>query len=392
MRLPLLLLLLPPLSSPLSLPPLPKLPSPPAFVSPPAFIAASLLSLSLLAPPSLAAGTVAPLADVGLGEFLVKDSKQLLRLSLPYTPGDPGRAAQESLEYVKLRLDQVGFAGKKSVWSSALKDLSAAKASLSSSRPALLEAVPGARRGAAERELALLDEALAQLGDALRDQDISATTAAQAGAAERLYEVRLAAQPRARLPYELPGEVAMLPTLRGRATVSATVTRGDARAKPFEMGESERGQTYSATLPLSIVVDGLRAPVTAGNFVDLVARGAYAGAEVGGTSDLFVNVKAKKPSARRIPLELFYKKDGGPTYHYNSDEDKRATEAFMDPFQAPGAMGMVHEPEDSDSASDEFFFLKWKQNADKLDQIRKGDVISAVKVVDGMENFVPGGK
>jgi hypothetical protein len=32
------------------------------------------------------------------------------------------------------------------------------------------------------------------------------------------------------------------------------------------------------------------------------------------------------------------------------------------------------------------------ENADKLDQIRKGDVISAVKVVDGMENFVPGGK
>jgi cyclophilin family peptidyl-prolyl cis-trans isomerase len=39
----------------------------------------------------------------------------------------------------------------------------------------------------------------------------------------------------------------------------------------------------------------------------------------------------------------------------------RATEGFANPFQAVGALGMIHDPEDNDSASSQFFFLKWDQ-------------------------------
>ena len=87
-------------------------------------------TLTVLPPPSLAA--VAPLADVGLREFLVKDSNQHIRLSLPSSmkPGTPidlvndeGRKAQEAVELVRLRLEQVGFAGKPQVWNACLKEV-----------------------------------------------------------------------------------------------------------------------------------------------------------------------------------------------------------------------------------------------------------------------------
>jgi hypothetical protein len=61
---------------------------------------------------------IAPLADVGLREYLVKDGRQFLRLTMPTGPdmkmgsasiGDEGREAQEYLEIIKLRFEQVGF-------------------------------------------------------------------------------------------------------------------------------------------------------------------------------------------------------------------------------------------------------------------------------------------
>ena len=78
----------------------------------------------------------APLADVGLKEFLVKDGGQHLRLTLPsgvgemllgkLAPYDNAREAQEDLELVRLRFEQLGYTNP-SVWKQALKDLGAAE-------------------------------------------------------------------------------------------------------------------------------------------------------------------------------------------------------------------------------------------------------------------------
>ena len=64
----------------------------------------------------VADAAVAPLADVGLREYLVKDGNELLRLSIPTSlpqssdaekVGDVGRVVQEHIELVRLRLEQV---------------------------------------------------------------------------------------------------------------------------------------------------------------------------------------------------------------------------------------------------------------------------------------------
>lgn len=84
------------------------------------------------------------------------------------------------------------------------------------------------------------------------------------------------------------------------------------------------------------------------------------------TGDTLVETgkKTSGQSTRKIPLELFYKKDSQPTYGYTSDDDMRATEAFSLPFQSTGALGMSYDIEDEDgvnSGTSEFWFLKWDQ-------------------------------
>ena len=93
-------------------------------------IPSSDASLSSLSPSSslLTAASssvsIAPLADVGIGPFLIKNGRQFLRLNLPTISSsssdsslklgpasyaDEGRKAQEALELVRLRFEQVGF-------------------------------------------------------------------------------------------------------------------------------------------------------------------------------------------------------------------------------------------------------------------------------------------
>ena len=66
------------------------------------------------------------------------------------------------------------------------------------------------------------------------------------------------------LPYEIPSEFASLPRLTGRATVRMEVARGGGSSKPFVLDDG----TKASILPLDLVVDGYRAPITGGNFVD----------------------------------------------------------------------------------------------------------------------------
>jgi len=130
-------------------------------------------------------------------------------------------------------------------------------------------------------------------------------------------------------------------------------------------------------------------------------------AYVGKSADAFVDPKTKQP--RLLPLEIFYKKDKAPTYSYTSDDDQRATESFALPFQSYGALGMAHDPEDVNTASSKFWFLKWDQSLvppgrntldgssacfgyvvehqELLSQLSRGDSIVAIRVVDGLDNL-----
>ncbi|MCC5668584.1 peptidylprolyl isomerase [Nostoc sp. CHAB 5784] len=197
----------------------------------------------------------------------------------------------------------------------------------------------------------------------------------------------------------IPG-LADLPRLEGKATVVLTV----------------KGS------PITIEVDGTNAPITAGNFVDLVQKGVYDGLAFhrvvrepqpfvvqGGdpqSKDPKVSadrlgtgsyIDPKTGNARYIPLEI--KSKGSDTPIYNKPFDATAQAVILPHKQGAVAMARSQSP---DSASAQFYFAladlafldgsyavfgNVTQGFDVVNKIQQGDRIDSAKVTQGAENL-----
>jgi len=205
-------------------------------------------------------------------------------------------------------------------------------------------------------------------------------------------------------PFEVPAEYSKMPLLKGRATVELNVKYVD------------NPRVKKATLTL--VVDGLNAPVTAGNFVDLVQRKFYDGLVID-RSDGFVvqmgdpegpEVGFVDPSTnklRTIPLEVYVPGDKIPVYGETLEELGRSNETPALPFNAYGTMAMARSEFDSNSGSSQIFFLLKEseltpsganlldgryavfgyviENVDALGELKVGDIVESARVVSGLE-------
>ncbi|WP_392530994.1 peptidylprolyl isomerase [Nostoc sp. C117] len=205
----------------------------------------------------------------------------------------------------------------------------------------------------------------------------------------------------------IPG-ITDLPRLEGKATVVLTV----------------KGS------PITIEVDGTNAPITAGNFVDLVQKGVYNGlsfhrvergteekpqpfvvqggdpqskdpkfpAEQLGTGSY---IDPKTGNIRYIPLEI--KPKGSDTPIYNKPFDATAQPVVLPHKQGAVAMARSEQP---DSASSQFYFALADigfldgnyavfgyvtKGFDVVNKIQRGDRIDSAKVTQGAENLkIPG--
>jgi peptidyl-prolyl cis-trans isomerase B (cyclophilin B) len=193
-----------------------------------------------------------------------------------------------------------------------------------------------------------------------------------------------------------------LPRLEGKATV-VVMTKGS---------------------PITIEVDGSNAPITAGNFVDLVQRSVYDGLMFhrvvrdpepfvvqGGdpsskdtslpTSQLgmgsFVDPDTKLP--RYIPLEILPEGQDRPIYGRTLPESGIAEPPKLSHRRGAVAMARSSLP---DSASAQFYFALADlpfldgsyavfgyvtEGMDVVDQIQAGDRIESAKVTQGLENL-----
>jgi peptidyl-prolyl cis-trans isomerase B (cyclophilin B) len=202
----------------------------------------------------------------------------------------------------------------------------------------------------------------------------------------------------------VPG-LADLPRLEGKATVVVTV----------------KGS------PITIEVDGTDAPITAGNFVDLVQKGVYDGlafhrvvrepqpfvvqggdpqskdpkvpADRLGTGSY---IDPKTGNARYIPLEVKPKCSDTPIY--NKPFDATVQAVVLPHKQGAVAMARSQSP---DSASAQFYFTladlafldgnyavfgNVTQGFDVVNKIQQGDRIDSAKVTQGAENLKTPGK
>ena len=193
-----------------------------------------------------------------------------------------------------------------------------------------------------------------------------------------------------------------LPQLNGKATVVMTV----------------KGS------PITIEVDGTNAPVTAGNFVDLVNKGVYDGLvfhRVVRKPDPFVvqggdpqSKDPKFPSARlgtggfidpatskerMIPLEIKPKGAEQPIYSKTLESARITAAPVLSHRRGAVAMARSQFP---DSASSQFYFSLAElpfldgsyavfgnvtDGMNVVDQIEQGDRIDSAKVTQGLENL-----
>ena len=201
-------------------------------------------------------------------------------------------------------------------------------------------------------------------------------------------------------PFEVPEEYSNLPQLKGRATIEMETDKG----------------------PVVLVVDGYNAPVTAGNFVDLVQRGFYDGLDVNRAEEFYVVqigdppgqaagfIDPKTNEYRAIPLEIMVKGDDVPTYGITLEDAGRFLEEPVLPFSAYGAVAMARPGDEPDGGSSQFFFFLFEPNltpaganlldgryavfgyvidgTETLSQLKVGDKILSAKIINGLENLV----
>jgi peptidyl-prolyl cis-trans isomerase B (cyclophilin B) len=199
-----------------------------------------------------------------------------------------------------------------------------------------------------------------------------------------------------------PGMNNSLPRLEGKATVVITVKGA----------------------PITVEVDGTNAPITAGNFVDLVQKGVYDGtvfhrvvrqpqpfvvqggdpqskdpksnSQLWGTGGY---VDSKTNTERRIPLEIKPKGEATPLYSKTFESANVTKPPQLQHKQGAVAMARSQQP---DSASSQFYFALADlgfldgnyavfgyvtQGFDVVNNIQQGDRIDSARVTQGAENF-----
>lgn len=214
----------------------------------------------------------------------------------------------------------------------------------------------------------------------------------------------------------VPSDYDDLPQLKGRTTVEFVLEKPE--GAPFDV----EGVNYDKA-KLTMVIDGFTAPVTGGNFVDLVQKGFYNNMKIqrsdgfvvqtgdpDGPSDGYVGTPGKalgkgKHGERLIPSEIFVKGDKGPFYETTIEDEGRGGQATVLPFSSYGAMGWATEEYDPNSGSSQFFWLLFDsdltpagknvldgrypcfgyvtEGADFLRDIKEDDVIVSVKIISG---------
>ncbi|GLU02047.1 hypothetical protein SLE2022_193190 [Rubroshorea leprosula] len=208
-------------------------------------------------------------------------------------------------------------------------------------------------------------------------------------------------------PFEVPEEYQNMPLLKGRAAVDMKVKVKD--------------NPNLDECVFHIVLDGYNAPVTAGNFVDLVQRRFYDGLEIQradgfvvqtgdpeGPADGFIDPSTGKN--RSVPLEIMVEGEKTPFYGATLEELGLYKAQTKLPFNAFGTMAMARDEFENNSASSQVFWLLKEseltpsnanildgryavfgyvtENQDYLADLKVGDVIESIQVVSGLDNLI----
>lgn len=340
---------------------------------------------------SLSAAAWTPISYAALpAGNAITDGKALLRYALPID-NQPVRQLQASLEDIANQLR----ANRR--WGAISNDLKSASRAIANPEK-ILSSVPVERQPQAEDLIAQIKDGIAklqQVTEAKDKENIWSQRANVLNLVSALEELMVK-----EFPYEVPTQYSNLPQLKGRATIAIETNKGD----------------------ITLVVDGYSAPVTAGNFVDLVQRGFYNGLEFIRAEDSYVLQTGDPPGKdqgfidpntgkyRAVPLEILVKGDPAPTYGVTLEQAGRYTDEPVLPFSAYGAVAMARPEFEPDGGSSQFFFFLFEpeltpagrnlldgrysvfgyltDGKEVLEKLKAGDKIVSAKVIQGGDKLV----
>jgi peptidylprolyl isomerase len=320
----------------------------------------------------------------------ITDGKALLRYALPID-NQAVREMQADLEDISIQL-------RSKRWSAIASDVSKASRILSDRTSDLLAGVPPSQKSQAEALIEKMNEQFGKLRETVEAKDKEQTQVEQSNLLDIVSQIEELMVPG--FPFEVPSAYSNLPQLKGRATIEMTTEKGT----------------------LTLVVDGYSAPVTAGNFVDLVQRGFYDGLEFVRAEDSYVLQVGDPPGPdqgfidpatgkyRAVPLEVLARGDKEPTYGITLEDAGRYLDLPVLPFSAYGALAMARPETEPNGGSSQFFFFLFEpeltpagrnlldgrysvfgyltKGKEVLEKLNAGDKIVSAKVIQGVENLV----
>ncbi len=319
----------------------------------------------------------------------VTDPAAILRDALPIEQND--------LQEIQHRLESTSDDLRAKRWSALTGSVRRSQTLLSTRRAAILASLPGDDQSQAEGLLDQLEQQLQTLSASADSSNRDAFLADRRAALATVGE--LEALLVGAFPFEIPAEFAALPRLLGRATVAIETTKG----------------------PLTAVVDGYNAPLTAGAFVDLVQRGFYDGLPFTRAEDFYVlqtgdpkgpesgYIDPKTKSERKVPLEIRVPGETSPFYNQTFEDLGRFKATPVLPFATLGTLGWAHSDEALDDGSSQFFFFLYEAELtpaglnlvdgrysafgyvvdgfDVLEELGVDDGIVKARVIEGAENL-----
>ncbi|MGB3241158.1 MAG: peptidylprolyl isomerase [Geitlerinemataceae cyanobacterium] len=321
----------------------------------------------------------------------ITNSEALLQYALPID-NTVVRQLQQDIEDIAEQLR----ANRR--WKAIEADLRKARRILSKRQDDLLESIPASRQSQAEASIAQIEAEIGNLEAVVAEKEKEKTWEGRSrllsliGDLEDLMVTDF--------PFEVPEKYSDLPQLKGRATVEIQTNKGT----------------------MTAIVDGYNAPITAGNFVDLVQRGFYDNMPFVRAEDSYILqtgdpagsengfIDPKTGEYRTIPMEIRIPGEDLPIYGATLEEVGLYRESPILPFSAFGTLGMAHPDLDLNGGSSQFFFFLFEpeltpaglnlldgryavfgyvvEGEKVLDKLGKGDKIESMKVVRGAENLV----
>ena len=320
----------------------------------------------------------------------ITDARTLLRYALPLNSSD--------IREVQAEVEAIGNSLRAKRWSPIRKNVDQAYRILQLRSGRILDATPAENRVQVSDRLQQLKTQLLTLQAVVKAENKELVSIERRNTLIQIGEIE--EKMVGSFPFEIPAEYAQLPRLLGRATIKFTTELGAVTA----------------------IVDGYSAPLTAGNFVDLVQKGFYDGLPItraeefyilqlgdpAGTATGFIDPATGQE--RTIPLEILVAGDEEPIYGFTLESLGLYQDPPALPFSAFGTMGKARPNNDPDGGSSQFFFFLFEpeltpagfnlldgryaafgyviDGQEILYKLKKSDRILQAEVIEGANNLV----